>query len=276
MEYVFLFVLAGIWTLFAVVQDLKTTIVSDWLSYSLVGIALAYRAFYSSINNDWMFFVYGVLGFAVFFVLAYGFYYTRTFGGGDAGLLIGYGVILPFTSYFSLLYLSVGFILVLFLVGAVWNLFYSFYLVSKDRKRFFPEFGRSWKENKIFVFVGIGIFVLSLFFKVWYLGIVFLLLSLVWVYVRGLDKGMIVLKSPDKLIEGDWILEDIKVGNKIVRKSVHGLSRKDIVLLKRSKKKVYIKDGIPFTPAFLGALIAIWILQIKGFSLRALLSYFLA
>ena len=66
---------------------------------------------------------------------------------------------------------------------------------------------------------------------------------------------MLKLVSPGKLIEGDWLKDDVNVGKRVIKKTVHGLSREDIKFLKKAKKKVWIGGGVPFTPAFLIALI---------------------
>ena len=65
-EYYFLFFLGLVWTIFAVVQDMKNREVANWLTFSLIGFALAYRGFYSSFSGNWMFFVYGLLGLGFF------------------------------------------------------------------------------------------------------------------------------------------------------------------------------------------------------------------
>jgi len=88
-EIYFLFALAIIWTTFAAIQDIKTREVSNWLNFSLIAFALAYRAFYSISKKDPKFFILGVLGFIIFFILAHVFYYGRAFAGGDAKLLMG-------------------------------------------------------------------------------------------------------------------------------------------------------------------------------------------
>jgi len=132
-EYYFLFGLAFIWMVFATVQDLKSREVANWLNFSLIGFALAYRAFYSAAFDKWEFFLFGILGFSVFFVLAHLMYYGKIFAGGDAKLLMALGVILPFEKYRSLLFDGLGFIFVLFFVGAVYSLAYSVFLVNSYR-----------------------------------------------------------------------------------------------------------------------------------------------
>src|SRR3989338_6014136 len=105
-EYYFLFVLTFLFTLFASIQDLKKREVANWLNFSFIAFALTYRAFYSLATKNFQFFLFGILGFAIFFILAHALYYSKAFAGGDAKLLMGFGVILPYTSYNSLLILS--------------------------------------------------------------------------------------------------------------------------------------------------------------------------
>ena len=59
--------------------------------------------------------------------------------------------------------------------------------------------------------------------------------------------------SPKNLTEGDWLERDVKIGRSVIKRSVHGLSLEDIKRLRKAKKRVLIKEGIPFTPAFLAA-----------------------
>lgn len=47
------------------------------------------------------------------------------------------------------------------------------------------------------------------------------------------------------------MLRPIKVAGKTINASVHGLSLEDIALLRKKRKSVFIKQGVPFVPAFL-------------------------
>ena len=66
---------------------------------------------------------------------------------------------------------------------------------------------------------------------------------------------MIKLVSPLELTEGDWLERDVVVSGKTIRKSFAGLSFEQILLLRRYGKKVLVKNGIPFAPSFLLALL---------------------
>ena len=267
---IFLYFLAFLVTVIAIFQDLKEREVANWLNFSFIAVALGYRAFYSVFKGNWNFFIYGALGFGFMFVLAYVLYYSRAFAGGDAKLLMGLGVVLPFTSVKGVLFLGIVFIFLVFLAGLVWSLLYSVYFIERNWKKFKEELKKGWKVHRWIVSLGIGIAVLSIVVGVGMLWMFFFLLSLLWVYVKALDGAMKFERSAKELREGDWIEEDIRlVGGRVIRKSVHGLSLEDIMRIKKygKGKKVLIKEGIPFTPAFLGALI------VMALFLEVLLSY---
>jgi prepilin signal peptidase PulO-like enzyme (type II secretory pathway) len=67
---------------------------------------------------------------------------------------------------------------------------------------------------------------------------------------------MIKKTDINKLTIGDWLVEPVKIRNKIIiRKSKTGLTKKQVdelrLLSKKGKiKKVIIKEGIPFIPSF--------------------------
>ena len=60
--------------------------------------------------------------------------------------------------------------------------------------------------------------------------------------------------SGSELREGDWLVNDIRIGGKVIKADWDGLSLENIKLLK-NKNKVKIKSGLPFVPAFLIAFI---------------------
>ena len=145
-KYYFLFGLAFLYVIFATVQDLRKEEVANWLNFSLIGFALTYRAFYALQFDDGMFFVYGLAGFLLFFAFANLFYYSGVFGGGDAKLLMGLGIVLPISNWMDLFFVGVGFLFLLFLIGACYSLVYSFFIAGRNFKIFKKEFGRrEWR-----------------------------------------------------------------------------------------------------------------------------------
>ena len=258
-EYYFLFGLAFIWTIFAVVDDLKKREVPNWINFSLIGFALAYRAFYSFFSNDLMFLISGLAGFGVFFALAYGFYYARVFAGGDAKLMMGFGVILPYSNFIELFYFGVMFIFVLFLFGSIYSMIYSIFIVAKHFNKFSNAFKNILKKFYLIFTALFSICIITFVFD-WYFGILLfvltILLPLLYFYVGILNECVTKLVNAKDLQEGDWLENDVRIGRIVIKKNFQGLSLKDIKLLIKAKKKVTIREGIPFTPAFLISLIA--------------------
>jgi hypothetical protein len=68
---------------------------------------------------------------------------------------------------------------------------------------------------------------------------------------------MIKKISVNKLTEGDWIIENVYYKNRLLyNKNNPGITNSEIKLLKKFNiKYVLIKEGLPFVPSFLLALI---------------------
>lgn len=259
-EYLFLYLIGFVAILFAVIQDLRTREIANWLTFSLIAFVLAYRAIYSIYSNDFMFFIYGLVGVFLFVGLGYLFYYARVFAGGDAKLLFGLGGIFPYSSFFDYAYYGVGFILLLFTSGVFYTLFYSLFLVRRNYSKFRKSFFEQLNNKKYFFIVSFILTVIVYSTKTGYDSAIiinvfsaFILLSpLVFAYVKAIEKScMIQLVSPDKLTEGDWLERDVSVNGKIIKKNFAGLNFEEILLLRKKGKKVVIKTGVPFAPAFL-------------------------
>lgn len=279
-EYYFLFALAGIWMLFAAVHDFKTREVPNWLNFSLIALALAYRAFYSISWEDALFFIYGIIGVMVFTALGFAFYYGRAFGGGDAKLLMAVGAILPFQAFDDFIFLSAWFVFILFGIGALYSFAYSIFLIRGNGKKMIRKFSQMEKNRKAFafgiLFIGVIAGIVFFFLRNAYIGIGFIILGiapLLYFYAKIFDEVCMVKKlKPGELREGDWLVSSIKAGKHKIEKTVHGLSSEDIRILKKYNKSVFIRDGLPFTINFLLALMVFFFLfLLKGFSFSSLL-----
>ena len=251
-EYYFLFGLGLVWIVFATIQDLRKREVANWLNFSLISFGISFKLFYSLWTGNWDIVFFGVLGLVSFILLGYAFYYGRVFAGGDAKLLMGIGAILPYRNYFDLLYLSGGFLVLLFLAGAVYTLIYSGFIAVGNKKRYVKELKKNIFEGKWLFLISV---LLILFIEsitrsiVVLLGFVFLLM--LYFHVKAVDACMIKLYGSQDLCEGDWLAMDVKLKKGFVRRSVHGLSLKEIDKIRKEGKRVWIKEGIPFVPAFL-------------------------
>lgn len=144
----------------------------------------------------------------------------------------------------------------LFVVGLIWSLIYSVYLVSGRWRSFKKEFKKHFRKMRGLFGLSLLFIVLAFLFLSWelslYVTIALVLLPLLFIYLAAVEQGcMVKLIAPGKLTEGDWLERNVKIGRKMIKKSVHGLSVEEIKILRKAKKKVLIKEGVPFTPAFL-------------------------
>ena len=136
-EIIFLAVLGIIWIFFAVVQDLKTREIANWLNFSLIIFALGFRFFYSLFIGEFGFFYQGIYGLGIFFIIGNLFYYGRIFAGGDAKLMIALGAVLPFKeSFYENLNFFLIFLAVFLFVGAIYSLITSLWFSFRNFKSF--------------------------------------------------------------------------------------------------------------------------------------------
>lgn len=255
---IFLFFLGLIWVAAASICDIRKREVPNWLNFSLILFALAFRYFYG-VLNEFDYFLYGFLGFAFFFALAHLFYYGKVFAGGDAKLLMGLGVVLPmFSDYLVNFQMMLYFVLMFMIVGSVYGLFYSFVLVSLNVRRFAAEFREQfWKKLPLF-YISLFFVVASLIFTLyaggisWLLPVVLLFLPFLYVYAKSVEEAcMVAALLPREVTEGDWLYEPLRVGGKIFVPRWEGLTKRQVEFVQRhGKRRILIKQGIPFVPAF--------------------------
>jgi Flp pilus assembly protein protease CpaA len=258
-EDLFLIFLGLIWIVFAVIQDLKKREIANWLNFSLVIFALAFRFFYSLFNDQgFSLFYQGIIGFGILLLIGNLLYYGKVFAGGDAKLMIALGAVIPFSNNFYSNLNSIFIFLLFFLVaGAFYGIILSIILVIKNKRRFSKEFSKQFKRKKnifyIFTLLGLVFIVLAFFQSLFlYLGILVFISPYVYFSAKSVDESCMIKRlDTKKLREGDWLYKDIKIGNKIIEAKWSGLSKEEIILLRKRKKRVLIRQGIPFSPVFL-------------------------
>ncbi len=271
-EVIFMLVLAFIWIIVAIFMDFRKREVENWWNFSLIALILAYRAFVSvSTSNAWWFY-WGLIGLAAGFVIANLFYYARMFAGGDAKLLIAISTVLPFSLYWkeNLNFLLL-FIFAFFIAGAIYGAVYSIILMIKYYRRFYQEYNKNYNKNK-FLVLGVSIFffsvlIFSFFFEYYLISLLALIICIsptLILFAKALENSCM---NSDVLVRdltvGDWIAQTIMVQGKKIKPNWEGLSEKELALIKKYKSrnfKVLVKEGIPFTPAFLFGLLITLIL----------------
>lgn len=262
-EIIFLWVLALIYISFAVIQDVKTREIANWINFSLIIFALGFRFFYSLFyESNFLFFYNGLIGLGIFFIIGNLFYYGKIFAGGDAKLMISLGTILPYQlNIFSNMAIFLNFILIFLSIGFVYIFLTSIILCIKNFKSFKKEFFKQLRKNKkiMFIFLGISLILLLLsFFEslLFTFGILIFFISYLWIYSKTIDEVCMVKEiETQRLREGDWLYSDLKIGKKKLKATWGGISKKDIKIIAKYYQKVKIREGVPFSPVFLISLI---------------------
>ncbi len=273
-----------IWLIFASISDIKTREVPDWVSYSLIIISSIYYIIYSIYKKDITLLMPPLMGFIVCFGIGSLLYYSKQWGGGDAKLLMGLGIILsnypkellnflsPNIGNLSLIFI---FIINILIVGAVYGIFWSLYLAIKNYGLFSKEFKKEMHQSKyyriIVTILSLVVVLLSFlidnelrYFFV-FLGFMVFIMIYLSLLIKSVERSCMFKKVPvEKLTEGDWVIGNIKISKSNIYKPKNtGISLEDIILLKKSygkSKLVTVKEGIPFVPSLLIAYILTLIL----------------
>lgn len=268
-ENLFLIVLGMVWIIGAIFQDLRRREVDNIWNFSLIAIALGYRAIVSVFIWDYWFFVNGLIGFGIFLILGNVFYYSRVFAGGDAKLVIALGAVLPLSYSWVINFKIFGLFIGGFLLGgSIYVFIWSLFLVIFNFKKFVREFSKQYKIYRYvflisFVFVVFWI-IFSYFFGMQfvYVGLIFLLFPVLFVYAKAVEVScMVKAIYPKYLTEGDWLAEDVFLKGKKIKANWEGVSKKELMLIqKKYRRKILVKYGVPFTPAFLISFVGlIWV-----------------
>lgn len=261
------------------ITDFQKREVHDYVSYSLIFAGFGVSIIYSVLSGTF-YILQTIMGFAIGVGLAYAMFYLGQWGGGDSKLLMGLGAVFGF-NIFNIYNLPIfgekNLLLILFLInviiaGAIYGLIFSIYLAITHHKQFLKNV-KIWGNQKYIKIARIALLILTfvstiiiIFFvpqeyKLLFLSIIALLFFIfyIWVFIKIIEETCMIKTIPvEKLTEGDWIYENIYIGKKYIAGPKDlGISREQIAALKRSKtiKKVMIKEGIPFIPAFLIAFI---------------------
>jgi len=259
-ETLFLILIGLIWIIFAVVQDMKKREIANWLNFSLVIFALIFRFLYCLYENngEYNFFYQGLIGFGVFFVIGNLLYYGKVFAGGDAKLMIALGAVIPLSQNFMInLELALIFIMLFLIIGAFYGICFSLYLGIKNRKAFAKEFSKQFRDNKKIIYLSlvlaIILILLSSFEKIFLFAALLIFISpYMYIAAKAIDESCMIKKvNPKNLTEGDWLYKDISVNGKVIKARWEGLSDEEIKILKKAKKIIFIRQGIPFSPVFL-------------------------
>lgn len=260
-------------TIFGTWTDLKNRWVPDWINFTLIGFGLGGHLILSVIEWSVWPMVYSLIGFGSFFGIGAAMYYSGAWGGGDAKLLAGLGACIPVVSIGLINEAPWPFLVSLFiniiLVGAIMSIIMLVILAMKNRKKIKEELEREFTKNKKIVYsAGIS---LAIPIVASVIDSEFKLLLIIWMFAISILFLLFLTKSvekicmfkklkPSKLTEGDWITKDIKVDDYQYHPKKQGIEKKDIqklIELENQGKlnEVEVKDGLPYVPSFLIALV---------------------
>ncbi len=274
-EVIFLWILAFLYIAFAVIQDIKTREIANWISFSLILFTLSFRFFYSLFSgNNFVFFYNGLIGLAVFFALGNLLYYSKVFAGGDAKLMIAMGTILPTSPiWFKNFQIFFDFILIFLSIGFFYILVSSIILCAKNFGVFKKEFLRQLNKNKKLMigvlFFSVILLALGFLDRVFFsFGILFFVTCYLYLYSKAVDEACMVKKVRTKeLREGDWLYSNVKIGKRTIKAKWEGVSKKDIKEIMKKYKEIKIRQGVAFSPVFLISFIVFVIFNLLNFRL---------
>ncbi len=267
--------------------DFKTREVPDWINFALMFLAGGTALIYSCIEMNFMLFLNAACGFLLGVGVGYLMYYTGQWGGGDAKMIMGlFGLIgLDLVALIKAgnIPLIFDFLVNILIFGGLFGLLWIIGSMIKKRKAFFVAYRERMDSKNIkklrkiiyavvFVFIVLTLFVPDAW-KLITLVMAFGSFMLYYLYQVGkvVEKSCFVEEiDPKKLVEGDWLAEDVMYkGKKIAAKETLGLEKTQIEKIvklykQRRIKKVKVRSGVPFVPGFLLAfLVTIWGMSIE-------------
>lgn len=240
--------------------------VPDWLSYGTIIVGIISSLMASILYSDYHFILYSLIGAAIGFLIGGLLYWLNQWGGADFLFLIGIGSLIGFNYHEKVSILLVT-IINIFIMGAVLGALFSFYQAIKHWKKFKEEFKthirtpymiktRAMVAIFSIIMIVIALFQ-ELFIKVLMIGFAALVFFMFYFYVftKVVEKTALVKSLPVKeLTEGDWLMENVTIGKKTIF-AKKAIDKNQLTLLKKHKKKVLVRYGMPFLPSFLAGYI---------------------
>jgi Flp pilus assembly protein protease CpaA len=256
-----------LFTIIAVMFDLKKErIIPNYLSYFLIIFGLVSHTIISILESSIWPLAYSVAGAVILFLFGALLYYTGVWAGGDTKMLTGFGATLATVNAIVAWPFLFTIVFNILILGSFIGLFWSIGLAIKHRKEFVIESRKVINKFRWVVallYSGLVIVILTFIFQKFAFEASFIWAAIVLIFylsvsLKAVENAcMYKTVTATELIEGDWIAEPIKHKNKIVYKpNKVGIEQTEINRLISLKiKSIRVKDGLPYLPAFLVALV---------------------
>lgn len=257
-----LLIIALVILVIATITDLRTLEVPDWLSYAGITLGLVLHAGLSAMQwNIWPL-TNSAIGLGIAFALACLMFYTGQWGGGDAKLLMAMGALIGFDA--DKFGIGASFLINLVFMGAIWGIGYTLFLAARNARNVGrtarallsqKQYGRASITSVIIATLStlLAIMIIDVRLELIFLAVISITFPAILILTKATElSAMHHWITPDKLVEGDWLVHTVKVGKKVISAPKIGLEEEQIAELKKLKdQKICVKYGVPFVPAFL-------------------------
>ncbi|MBL7160450.1 MAG: hypothetical protein ISS93_01195 [Candidatus Aenigmarchaeota archaeon] len=233
-------------------KDLKTTEFPDWVPYSMIAAALILRGAFYFVEGNFSLLINSAMIGVPFLAFGLLLYYGRQWGDGDAWLLGAMGFLFPDGLGFAAGSIPFPFMLLFnfFFVAFIYIVVYSVVIGLKSKKR--KEFSRGLKKDVARILVVTAAFAAALFLFVYTVApqkFLFLLIfpPLLFFLLLFLRYGKFVEKN---LFKRRIDVKDLRAGDVPASERWRVLGKKEIQSLQKKGGKMWIKEGVRFSPVF--------------------------
>ncbi|MFH1631025.1 MAG: A24 family peptidase [Candidatus Aenigmatarchaeota archaeon] len=257
LEFLFIaFLLAVVGSLAAGICDIRTTEVPDEISFLMAAGGFILWFLFAATTGDFMPLILSVLFGGGLLLFGWILYKLGQWGGGDAKLLAAIFCLLPIVGIF------ISFVFNFFIVAVAYIVVYILVLAFKH-KRIYGIWKKAVVHNKFFLF---GISILSACVAILVISSVlypFLLMMTIFVFLIDM---LVIFISFSKVVEKNLFFRKIpisklRVGDVLASsKQWDGISKAQLLKLKKTKRFVEIKEGVRFTLVFPLTLIVTWLI----------------
>lgn len=221
----------------ASIEDLKKREVWDWLSFTFIFTSLIFVISNALLYSDIHILIRSFFGFLFSYLISLLLYYTGQWGGGDAKLLIGLGILygldfkviefynINILEFFKKINIITFFVLTI-LIGSIYSIIYCLILIIKKPKEFAKMYKKlTRKYNYLRIAFYITSSLLLLFALVYFsnpIKLVFIIISMfiiiafnLMLMLKSVENGIMIKKCKiNQITEGDWVLDTIRIENK--------------------------------------------------------------